>query len=53
MKIINEDFEIHDTLNPLLWDTTTKKLLPDAREKIVEIVDAFENTLKVPVLTRY
>lgn len=49
MKIINEDFEIHDTLNPLLWGTTTKKLLPDVREKIVEIVDAFENTLKVPV----
>ena len=49
MKIINEDFEIHDTLNPVLWDTTTKQLLPEVRDKIIEIVEAFENNLKVPV----
>lgn len=49
MKIINEDFEIHDTLNPALWDTTTKRLLPEVRDKIIEIVEAFENNLKVPV----
>lgn len=49
MKIINEDFEIHDTLNPLLWDTTTKQLLPEVRDKIIEIVKTFEDTLKVPV----
>lgn len=49
MKIINEDFEIHDTLNPVLWDTTTKQLLPEVRDKIIEIVEAFEDNLKVPV----
>lgn len=49
MKILDEDFEIHDTLNPKLWDITTKQLLPEVREKLVEIVEAFEDTLKVPI----
>lgn len=49
MKKINEEFQIHDTLNPKLWDTTTKQLLPEVREKLIEIVSAFEDTLKVPV----
>ncbi len=49
MKIINEEFQVHDTLNPKLWDTTTKHLLPEVREKLVEIVSEFEDYLKVPV----
>ena len=49
MRIINEEFQIHDTLNPLLWDTTTKHLLPEVRDKIIEIVKTFEDNLKVPV----
>lgn len=46
---LNESFEIHDTLNPKLWDMETGKLLPEVREKIVEIVAAFERNINVPI----
>ena len=49
MKIINEEFQIHDTLNPKLFDTTTKHLLPEVREKLIEIVSEFENHIEIPI----
>lgn len=47
--IIKEEFSIHDTLNPKLWDVNTNTLLPEVREKIVEIVAAFEQYIRVPI----
>lgn len=49
MKVLNEDFVIHDTLNPKLFDTTTKKLRPEVRKKLVEIVSEFEKYIEVPI----
>ena len=44
-KIIEEKMEVHETLNPKLWDTNMN-LLPDVREKILEIVEEFRETIK-------
>lgn len=49
MRLINEDFQVHETLNPKIWNTTTKELLPEVRQKIIEIVDAFEKHVHVPM----
>lgn len=45
---INEDFQIHDTLNPKLWDDA-KRLKPEVKKKIVEIVNYFEENLQIPL----
>lgn len=47
--MLKESFEVHDTLNPKLWDTSTNKLLPEVRQKIIEIVNAFEEYLDFPI----
>ena len=49
MKLL-EDISIHDTLNPKLWDVTTKQLLPEVRKKIIEIVQHFEDYIEVEVI---
>lgn len=49
MKIINEDFQVHETLNPKIFDTTTKELLPEVRSQIIEIVEEFEKYVHVPM----
>ena len=49
MRILQEDFQIHDTLNPKLFDTTTNLLLPDVRKKIIDIVSEFESYIQVPI----
>ena len=49
MQIIQEEFQIHDTLNPKLWDLNTNKLIPEVRNKIIEICTAFENYINVPI----
>ena len=49
MKILSEEFQVHDTLNPKIFNTTTKILLPEVRDKLIEIVEEFENNLKVPI----
>ena len=46
---INEEFEIHDTLNPKLFDVKSKLMLPDVRKKIIEIVAEFEDYIYVPI----
>lgn len=48
MKLI-EEFIVHDTLNPKLFDIETGKMLPEVREKIVEIVSEFEEYIYVPI----
>lgn len=49
MKILEEDFQVHDTLNPKIFDTKTNMLLPDVRKKIIEIVYEFEDYANVPL----
>lgn len=49
MKILYEDFQIHDTLNDKLFDTHTNLLLPDVRKQIINIVTEFESYVKVPM----
>ena len=44
-----EDIQIHDTLNPKIWNVTTKQLLPDVRNKIIDIVEHFEDYIEVPI----
>ena len=46
MKLI-EDFEIHDQLNPKLFSKNT--LLPEVRQKIIQIVTEFEDYSEVPM----
>lgn len=48
MKLL-ENIEIHDTLNPKIWDITTKRLLPEVRKKLIEIVKHFEDYIEVPI----
>lgn len=47
-KMLKEDFQIHDTLNPKLW-SSDGKLLPEVRQKIVDIVANFEEYVEVPI----
>lgn len=50
MKQLLEDLQIHDTLNPKLWDLDTNELLPEVRSKIIDIVRLFEEDLdKIPI----
>lgn len=45
--LLNEKFEVHDTLNPVLWDDS--KLRPEVREKVLEIVSQFIESSRVPL----
>ena len=47
MKHLSEDFQIHDTLNPKLWQDN--QLLPEVRQKIVDIVANFEEYVEIPI----
>ena len=43
-----EQFEIHDTLNPLLWEVNNK-LKPEIHQKLLDIVAQFISTCDIPV----
>ena len=45
--ILNEKFEKHNILNPKLWDNN--KLLPEVKEKIIEIIDQFLQTIELDI----
>lgn len=47
MEHLSEDFQIHDTLNPKLW--RDNQLLPEVRQKIVDIVANFEEYVEIPI----
>lgn len=49
MRRILAKFELHPTLNPKIWDTTTNQLLPDVKEKLDEIVDEFAESIDIPL----
>ena len=38
--VLDEAFEVHDVLNPLLWDKDNR-LLPEVKSKILDIVQQF------------
>ena len=46
--VLNEKFEVHDQLNPKLWDENGN-LHHDVESKLNEIVDQFINTIEVPI----
>lgn len=48
MKRLDEDFQVHETLNPKLWDDSNT-LRPEVRQKIIDIVSTFETYVKVPM----
>lgn len=45
--LLLEKFEVHDDLNPLIWDNN--KLRSDVREKINEIVEQFVSSCEIPL----
>lgn len=47
--ILREEFQVHETLNQKLFDTTSQTLLPEVREKIMNIVTEFESYIEVPI----
>lgn len=46
MKFIKENFEIHKTLNPKLFNIEDSTLKKDVRERLIEIADLFVENLK-------
>lgn len=46
MKFIKENFEIHKTLNPKLFNIENSTLKKDVRERLIEIADLFVENLK-------
>lgn len=48
MEDIFAAVELHDTLNPKIWDYSGK-LKTDVRDKLLEIVDEFAETIDVPL----
>lgn len=44
---INETFEVHDKLNPKLWENN--KLKEDVRDSMLEVVKQFVSTLSLPM----
>ena len=40
--------KFHDTLNSLIWDLNTEDLIPEVKEKLEEIADAFIEFLEIP-----
>lgn len=45
--IIQEDFEIHDNLNPVLWKEN--KLIPEVRNTLLKIAYDFKNYIQIPL----
>lgn len=44
-SVLVEAFEVHKELNPKIWDANNK-LLPDVKDKILEIVEEFKANVK-------
>lgn len=49
MLKLYEDIQVHDNLNPKIWDSNSHMMLPDVREKLIEIVSSFEQYIDVPI----
>ena len=48
MKMLNEDFQVHENLNPLIWDSNNN-LLVDVKKHILDVIDLFENYIDIPI----
>ena len=48
-KKLNEAYEVHDELNPKLWDNETKELLPEVKEALINIKDEFLKYIDIPL----
>ena len=46
--ILQDSFEIHNTLNPKIWGRDNR-LLPEVEEKIKETVDLFVTSVDLPL----
>lgn len=46
---MNENFEVHSTLNPRLW-TSDNKLRDDVKERLLEIVQQFMSQCEIPLI---
>lgn len=46
---VYESVEIHDILNPKLWDNNTEKLLPNIRIQFMSIIDMFRKYIGLPI----
>lgn len=47
MNILRENIEVHDTLNPNIWNGD--ELRPEVRTKILEIVNYFVDNFEIPI----
>lgn len=45
--LLREKFEVHDELNPKLWENN--QLKPEVEEKLIEIVEQFVSTCDIPL----
>lgn len=48
IKLLNE-FEVHQTLNPAIWDTNYSTLRPEIKDRVLEIVEEFKQYTEVPL----
>lgn len=49
MKKLIEQIELHETLNPKLWDLNTFKLRPEVKSKLENIVSTFIDYVDFPI----
>ena len=47
--MVKEAFTVNDTLNKKLFDTETKRLLPEVREALLKIVESVKEFIEVPI----
>lgn len=48
MKLLSEAYELHDTLNPKLWNSDNT-LKPEVSEKLLQIYQSFLNYIEIPL----
>ena len=49
MKNLFEAMEVHETLNPKIWNLNTNNLLPEVEDQINKVIDSFRGYTHVPI----
>lgn len=49
IKVLKEAYEVHNELNPKLWDNETKTLLPEVYNALINIKDEFLKFIDIPL----